>query len=184
MSETIGGAANVILVEGVSDQIAVETLAGALDRDLAALSVMVVPTNGAQGIGRGVDRFGPEGEGRRVVILCDAGEEQVVRRALDRRLVTLPVFVCDLDLEDELIRALTPARVEEVLAANDQLGSFRILQDQPAWRGQPAAAQLRRFFGSGSTRKWRYAKELVLAAVRHDCVPAPLRDVLDAATQP
>ena len=49
----------------------------------------------------------------------------------------LGFYVCDADLEDELIRALGAAAVEEVIDADleDELESWRIFQQQPAWRG-------------------------------------------------
>ncbi|MGA9833870.1 MAG: TOPRIM nucleotidyl transferase/hydrolase domain-containing protein, partial [Trebonia sp.] len=50
----------VVLVEGVSDQIAVETLAGRRGRDLAAEGIVVLPTGGAHGVARYLRRFGPE----------------------------------------------------------------------------------------------------------------------------
>jgi hypothetical protein len=178
----LGEATTVILVEGVSDQIAIETLARATGRDLHAHDAAVVPIGGAQAIDHFVARFGPGGAGLRIVALCDAGEEPVVRRAVARAGADVAVFVCDADLEDELIRAVTPARVQDLLAAHGDLGSFRTLQKQPTWRAQPVHAQLRRYFASGATRKLRYAEELAIAAVALGRVPAPLQAVLEAAT--
>ena len=60
------------------------------------------------------------------------------------------LYVCVDDLEDELIRAIGAARVEELIDSQGDLGSFRSLQRQPEWRGPPAGSQLRRFLGSGS----------------------------------
>jgi hypothetical protein len=85
--------------------------------------------------------------------------------------------VCVDDLEDELIRSLGAARVESLVEAQGELRSFRTLQAQPAWRGQPAEAQLRRFLGSGATRKVRYAR-LLAGSVNSDRVPPPLEAVL------
>lgn len=181
-AEWLGEADKVILVEGVSDQIAVEALARAEGRDLVALRVAVVPTGGAHAIGHFVVRLGRAGVGLRVVALCDSGEAPVVRTAVARAAGDVPVFVCHADLEDELIRAVTPAGVQDVLGAHGDLGSFRTLQKQPPWRDQPVQAQLRRFFGSGATRKLRYAEDLVVAAVALGRVPAPLRHVLDAVS--
>ena len=85
----LGEPATVILVEGVSDQIALETLARGRGRDLHAVGAAVVPTGGAHAIGQFAVRFGPAGPGLRIIALCDAGEEAVVRRAVacvsDRR---------------------------------------------------------------------------------------------------
>jgi hypothetical protein len=149
----------VIVVEGESDRVAVETLA----RRLGVEDVEVQPIGGAHAIGRYA--------GAPAVGLCDKGEEPIFRRALEH------VFVCDVDLEDELIRALGPERVEEVLAENGDLGKFRTLQKQAVWRDRPARDQLRRWIGSGARRKVRYA-ELLVDALELDRVPAPLLGVL------
>ena len=89
----------------------------------------------------------------------------------------LGFFVCEADLEDELIRALGADAVERVVAAEGELSSFRTLQKQPAWRGRPAAEQLRRFMGSGGSRKIRYAR-LLVEALHPRQVPRPLDRVL------
>jgi hypothetical protein len=75
--------------------------------------------------------------------------------------------VCSADLEDELIRALGVVSVEQVVEAQGDLGSFRTLQKQPEWRGRTTEQQLRRFMGSGSGRKIRYARLLVECAGSH-----------------
>jgi hypothetical protein len=89
----------------------------------------------------------------------------------------LGFYVCVVDLEDELIRALGAASVEQVVDAQGELGSFRTLQKQPAWRGRPDEEQLRRFMGSGSTRKFRYAR-LLVDALDLSQMPRPLDMVL------
>jgi Overcoming lysogenization defect protein-like, TOPRIM domain len=160
---------NVVLVEGVSDRIAVETLARRRGRDLAAEGVSVVAIGGAQAIGRFVSRY----EGAALAGLCDAGEEALFRRALGAN-----VFVCVADLEDELIRALGAARVEEILEAEGDLGAFRTLQKQPEWRGRPVEDQLRRWLGSGARRKLRYAR-LLVDALEPDRAPPPLAGLIE-----
>ncbi|HUP31484.1 MAG TPA: ATP-dependent endonuclease [Gaiellaceae bacterium] len=177
----------VVLVEGVSDRIAVETLAGRRGRDLEAEGVAVVPIGGAQAIGRFLSLYGPRGLGLELAGLCDAAEEPEFRRGLERagfgadltraRLEALGFHVCEADLEDELIRALGAASVERVVEAQGDLGSFRTLQKQPEWRGRPPEDQLRRFMGSGGRRKIRYARFLV-EALDLDRVPRPLDLVL------
>jgi hypothetical protein len=172
-----------VLVEGYSDQIAVETLAARQGRDLAQERVLVVPIGGAQAIGRFLTRFAEA----KIAGLCDVGEEEVFRRGLERagygsdlsraQMEQLGFFVCDVDLEDELIRALTPSGVEAVLEEQGDLGPFRTFQKQPAWRGQSVAAQLRRFMGSADRRKLRYAK-LLVEALEPAQVPPPLAGVL------
>jgi OLD-like protein len=183
----VGDARAIVLVEGISDQIALETLAARRGRNLEGEGVAIVPIGGAQAIGRFLARFASHSSGTRLAGLCDAGEEEVFRRSLERAgfgsplgrpdLERLGFHVCVADLEDELIRALGPAAVEAVLDSHGDLGSFRTFQKQPAWRGQGVDAQLRRFMGSADRRKLRYARLLVEALdLAH--VPRPLDHVL------
>jgi len=179
----------VVLVEGISDQIAVETLASRHRRDLAAEGIVVLPVGGAHGIRRYLRLFGPEGTGARLVGLCDEAEEHIVGRGLAAaglgaagsraELERLGFFVCVADLEDELVRAAGTALAAEVLAAHGDLGAFRTIQRQPAWRGKDEAAQLRRFLGAGAQRKLRYAR-LLTEAIDPDRMPRPLEAVLAA----
>jgi len=85
--------------------------------------------------------------------------------------------VCDADLEDELIRALGVPGVESVLETPGDLRAFRTFQNQPAQRGRPVGRQLRRFMGTLSGRKSRYARALV-QALDPERVPRPLDGVL------
>jgi hypothetical protein len=182
-------ARTVVLVEGVSDQIAVETLAGRHGRDLAAEGVVVLPAGGAHGMARSLRRFGPGGTGARLAGLCDAGEARIIARGLaaaglgapgsQADLERLGFFVCLEDLEDELIRAAGPVQVMEVFAGHGDLAAFRTIQRQPAWRGKDEAAQLRRFLGAGARRKLRYAR-LLTAATSLDRIPRPLSALLAA----
>jgi hypothetical protein len=177
----------VVLVEGLSDRAAVETLAARRGRDLDAEGVAVVAIGGAQSIGRFLRHYGPQGLDVRLAGLCDAAEEGEFRRALERagldagstreELERLGFYVCVADLEDELIRALGAPAVEQVVEAQGELGSFRTLQKQAAWRGRPTEAQLRRFMGSGGRRKIRYARLLVEALALAE-MPRPLDRVL------
>jgi hypothetical protein len=177
----------VILVEGASDQIAVETLAERRGRDLEQERVSVVPIGGAQAIARALDHFGPGGLDVRLAGLCDAAEERDFRRALERAglgsnldregMEALGFYECEPDLEAELIRALGTDAVIAVVDAHGDLGSFRILQKQEPWRDRPVEEQLRRFMGSGARRKIRYARFLV-EALDLARVPRPLELVL------
>ena len=177
----------VVLVEGISDQVALEALAERRGRDLDAEGISVVPIGGAQALGRFLNRFGPQGLDVRLAGLCDDGEESDFRRALERaglgsdltrvEMERLGFYVCVADLEDELIRALGAASVEQVVAAQGDLGSFRTLQMQSPWQGRMTEEQLRRFMGSGGRRKIRYAR-LLVDALDLTHVPRPLDLVL------
>ena len=180
-------ARTVVLVEGLSDKAAVEALALRDGRDLEAERIAIVPIGGAQAIGNFLDRFGPRGLDLTLAGLCDAGEERNFQRGLERAglgsnlaradLEELGFYVCVADLEDELIRALGASSVEQIVAAQGELGSFRTLQTQPAHQGRTIEQQLWRFMGSGSGRKIRYAALLVNALARTE-VPRPLDRVL------
>ncbi len=165
----------VVLVEGASDQCAIETLATRLGLDLAATSVDVVSMGGATNIGHFVRRFHSD---VRLLGLYDVGEAPFFRRALGSDdLGARGFFLCDEDLEDELIRALGTERVQQVIAAQGEIGSFRTLQKQPAHRGEPIEAQLHRFMGTTSGRKLHYARALV-EALDLTRVPRPLAQLL------
>jgi hypothetical protein len=177
----------VVLVEGISDRSALEALAERHGRNLAAEGVAVVPIGGAQAIARYLDLFGPQGLGLRLAGLCDAAEERNFKRGLERAglgsrltradMERLGFYVCVADLEDELIRALGPTAVEQVVEAHGDLGRLRTLQKQPEWRRRPLDQQLRRFMGSGGRRKIRYARYLI-EALDLAQVPRPLDRVL------
>ena len=176
-----------MLVEGISDQLALEALAARRGRNLADEGISVVPIGGAQAIGRYLNRFGPNGLGLTVAGLCDAGEESDFRRGVERaglgsRLTRAEMesrgfYVCVQDLEDELIRAVGIEGVEQIAEAEGDLRSFRTLQKQAAWQGRPMQEQLRRWLGSGGRRKIRYA-HLLVDALDLARVPRPLDGVL------
>ena len=165
--------------------VAIEALAERRSVDTDALGITIVPIGGAQAIGRYLDVFVPQG--LKLAGLCDAAEESEFARELERAglgsnltrqgMEQLGFFVCIEDLEDELIRAHGADAVEQVVEAEDELGSFRTLQKQPDWRGRPVEEQLRRFMGSGGSRKIRYAR-LLVEALDDERIPRPLDRVL------
>jgi hypothetical protein len=177
----------VVLVEGISDQRALEALAERHGRNLQAEGISIVAIGGAQAIGTFLDLFGPQGLDVRLAGLCDAAEEGDFQRGLERAglgsnltradMERLGFYVCVPDLEDELIRALGAAAVEQVVDAQGDLRSFRTLQKQPAWQGRTSEEQLHRFMGSGGRRKIRYAR-LLVEALDLTQVPRPLDGVL------
>lgn len=178
----------VVLVEGASDRAALEVLAARRGRDLSAEGVAVLAMGGAKNIWRFVRVFGPTGRGVRLAGLCDAHEERDFCRALARsglgpvdgrnHLERLGFFVCVDDLEDELIRALGSAAVEEVIDTQGDLRSWRTFRKQPAQAAVPMHRQLRRFAGTRSGRKVSYAAVLA-AALDLSRVPRPLDALLE-----
>lgn len=186
----VDDAATVVLVEGISDQIALETAAAGRGRDLEAERVVIVPIGGAHAIGRILTRLEPLGGQVRLAGLCDLREEEIFRRALVAAQVGSPrtrtdmeqlgFYVCVNDLEDELIRAVSTAGVEALFESQGDLRLFRLFQSQPAWHGREPEAQMYRFLRSSSLRNLHYARLLVEAAVGRDALPRPLDALLPA----
>jgi hypothetical protein len=175
----------VVLVEGVSDEVAVRTLAARRGRDLAAEGVDVVAMGGATNIGGYIERYGPRGQGLRLAGLCDANEEADFHRRLlraglaGRTMEELGFFVCHRDLEDELIRAAGADAVIAIAESEGELRSLRTMQKQAEHRDRPVDAQLRRFIGTKGGRKTRYAR-LLVEALDLTRVPPPLDALLTA----
>ena len=187
---TVAETRSVVLVEGMSDQAALETLARRRGLPLGRGGIAVVPMGGATNLGRSLNLLGPAGIGARVTGLCDADEEGHFRRALERAgfglsvsradMEALGFYVCTADLEDELIRALGYAVVEQIIRAQGELRPFRTFQKQPAQQRQDLGEQLHRFMGTRSGRKSQYAR-LLAGALDLARVPRPLDLVLARA---
>lgn len=160
----------VVFVEGESDRAALLKLAERRGRNLRAEGVDVVAIGGAHALTRSL-ASAPQAK---LVGLCDAGEAGEFTRLLEH------VFVCDPDLEDELIRAVGAGRLQEIIEAQGELHSFRTLQKQPFQRTRTVEQQLRVFLGN---RKIRYA-ELLVGALDLASVPRPLDEVLEAVAAP
>jgi hypothetical protein len=107
--------------------------------------------------------------------VCDERERRFMER---ERPELADVFVCERDLEDELIRAVGPEAVVDLLDELGELGRFRTFQEQPEWRGQPLHDQLRRFAGTRSGRKAVFAARLAVELTA-GTLPAPLAGLLD-----
>lgn len=174
----------VILVEGVSDQRAIETLARRRHRDLRAEGITIIPIAGATNARRFLTLLGPPGYDLELAGLCDEGETGMFRQGLEEAglrpgrtradLERVGFFVCVRDLEDELIRALGVETVEDLIEAEGHLRAFRSFQNQPAQRGTALERQLWRWMGN---RKISYAG-LLVNALALDRVPRPLASVL------
>lgn len=179
-----GRSQKVVLVEGGSDKAALEILAHRRGVVLGQGGLCVVAMGGATSIGPFLDLLGPRGLNVRLGGLCDAGQEGYVRRALERAglgpdlsrigMEARGFYVCAADLEDELIRAVGTAAVEQIIAAcRNDLRSWRTFQKEPAQRHRPVGQQLHRFMGTRSGRKSHYAR-LLGEAVPLARIPRPL----------
>jgi hypothetical protein len=178
----------VVLVEGQSDRTALQTLAQMLDRDLTAEGVDVVAMGGITNTRAFALQYGPRGLGVPLVGLYDAADQAKLQRGLaaagvdaaadSAGLAALGFYMCSVDLEDELIRALGAEAVEQVIEAAGEARSLRLLTGMPAQQGWQREAVLRRFIGVRSGRKARYAA-LLVDALEPGQVPPPLAAVLD-----
>ena len=176
-------ATTVVLVEGLSDQIAVEVLADRQGRRLRADGTFVVPAGGYTNFARLLAKFGPSGRDARLAGLYDSPVEERIRRSLETAgigqgdsqagLEAFRFYRCVIDLEDEMIRALGSGKVEQIVEAEGELGSFRKLQQMPFHRHRSLDDQLHRFIGTHSGRKYRYARSLALS-LDLTTLPAPL----------
>jgi hypothetical protein len=163
-----------ILVEGTSDQLAVEALARRRCRDLEAEGIAVVSMGGYGNLPRVLARH----RDLRLAGLYDAGEERHFLRALGRgsrdELERAGFYACTRDLEDELTRAVGSEGMERVLEQQHELRAFRTYQKQPAHRERPLEEQLHGFMWN---RKQRYAV-LLVEALDLERIPRPLDSVL------
>ncbi|MBV9732024.1 MAG: ATP-dependent endonuclease [Verrucomicrobia bacterium] len=177
----------IVLVEGLSDKAAIDALAKRYGRNLRDEGITIVAIGGATKIWRFLDLLGPRGLSVKVSGLCDLGEERHFRRALERAgfglnltksdMETIGFYICDADLEDELIRSLGVNTMLEVIAAQRDLGRFHLFRRQPEWQKQSSQAQLRRWLGTTAHRKISYAP-LLVDALDPGRVPAPLERLL------
>ncbi|MFI0238045.1 TOPRIM nucleotidyl transferase/hydrolase domain-containing protein [Streptomyces sp. NPDC016845] len=172
------GVRTAVLLEGLSDLAAVEALAAARERDLGAEGVCVVAMGGAMSVGRYAALLGPTGLGLRLTGLCDENEKGFYERGLARaRARPDDIHVCAADLEDELIRALGTATVEDIFRAEGDVRAWQTFRRQPAQLGRPPHQQARRFLGTKKGRKIRYGR-LLVEALAPDRVPPPLDTLL------
>jgi len=174
------GASTVVLVEGLSDLIALEVVAQRGGRDLDDDGIAVVPMGGATNIRRFLTLFREV----RFAGLYDVAEERHFARSLHRAgldtsagLGAVGFFACERDLEDELIRAVGMPRIEQVIDAEGETASYRRLQREPFHRGGAPDRQVHRFISSQSGRKYRYAR-LLAEALDPSRIPRPLSDLL------
>ncbi|WP_060575705.1 MULTISPECIES: hypothetical protein [unclassified Pseudonocardia] len=162
----------VVLVEGASDAAAIETLARRRGRPPDGVAIVVL--HGYTNLPAALRALAPAAP-ERVTVLCDAGAEAWVQRALAPG---MRCRVCREDLEDEMIRALGVERVRGLVGEQGELPGLRTLERQPAQRGRTPAQHLHRFLGVRSGRKARYGAVLA-AALDLAALPEPLGAALD-----
>lgn len=160
----------VVLVEGESDRGAVEALSRRLGHDPDTGEVIVVSMGGIANIAHYLKLYW---KADRLAVLCDAAEAGYARRAIGEHPGDVGLFVCDADLEDELIRSVGLDWMLDFIDRQGELATFHLMQRQPEQRERSLAEQIHRFMGIKSGRKARYATDLA-GEIPLDSIPDPL----------
>ncbi|HEX2646438.1 MAG TPA: TOPRIM nucleotidyl transferase/hydrolase domain-containing protein [Candidatus Dormibacteraeota bacterium] len=178
----------IVVVEGITDQLALTLAARRMGRDLEAESVSVVPIHGAHAIGRFLRQLAAEEPRAKLAGLYDEGEEEVIRAALERegygqdldrsRLEGIGFFACASDLEDELFRAAGEVTLSRLIEREGDARPWHSFRHQHAWHGRPMDQQFRRFIRSVSERNSRYVRAIV-ETIDISRLPRPLGLLLD-----
>ncbi|GAA5167979.1 hypothetical protein [Ornithinimicrobium tianjinense] len=178
----------LVLLEGPSDVAALDAVLDGQSqgqgprRTGEGTAYRLVDMGGVTNVARHLAAAGRQRPAAEVLGLCDAAEAWVVVRALREAgrdvddvadLARWGFFVCDRDLEEELIRALG-AEACLALLEREGLGErFRAFSRQRPWVDRPVEDRLHRFAGVASGRKIRLARAMA-AALRPDEVPPPI----------
>lgn len=178
----------MVLVEGVTDELALRLAARRSGFDLDAAGVSIVPTNGAHAWSRFLLRLAAEEPRARLAGLYDEGEEAVIRAALERAghgpgpgragLESAGFFACSADLEDELVRAAGEPALSRLIEAEGDAQPWHTFRRQRVWQGRPFDQQFRRFIRSMSERNGRYIRAIV-ETIEPATLPRPIRLLLD-----
>jgi predicted ATPase len=180
-------AQKVILVEGESDKLALEVAAEKLGLNLDGESMTIVSLEGAGGLKTFLKMLGTEGLGLRLAGLCDKDKEASWVKTLHssglgsgqigKDMNAAGFFVSDIDLEDELLRALGEMRARQVITDVGDDGPFSIYSTQPGNSSKSQMELLHNFIKRGG-RKVVYAVALTDELDR-DSLPRPLKRVLE-----
>jgi hypothetical protein len=176
-----------VLLEGTSDVAAVRAAADRLGVPVDEQEVVLVDMGGATNVRHHLAEAASQEVSPRVLGMCDVKEGSFFVRALRDlhidvgSVAELPRWgfqVCVHDLEDELMRALGPTQVRDVLRGLGLTARFAAFTQQPAWSARGFHEQAHRFAGVASGRKELMAAALA-AALDPDALPAPLQGLLD-----
>lgn len=173
----------VVFVEGPSDYLAVREAARRSGVDLDARGVAIVSLQGAGLLAIYLKLLGPNGLDLKLLGLCDLDAEADWQTKLtaagvpvaDRATMNASGFyVCDTDLEDELVRALGDAEVQAILTQENEAANFAAFASDPARQGLSLSEQLVAF---ARKRKVRWSPRLA-AGLTAATAPPPISDLL------
>jgi energy-coupling factor transporter ATP-binding protein EcfA2 len=176
-----------IFVEGTSDRLVLLALARKQGRNLDAEAVSIVVLHGSGQLKTHLKILGPAGLDVNLGGLCDAHDEEAWRNALEDADIgsdldrqgaeEIGFFVCDPDLEGQLIAAVGEDVVEELIDAEGETAAWEAFQAQPDSQGEGKADLLRAFIHKRK-RVMRYSP-LIVNRLDETDVPAPIRGVLE-----
>jgi hypothetical protein len=175
-------AETVILVEGISDLLAIRMLARRSGRDLDGAGATLLSLDGGGGFVHYLALFGPNGLDLRLLGLVDADHEQTWSQALTKAGVPVAargalnaagVQVCDPDLEGELVVAIGTHRIAELLADEAQTVRYQTWVAQKGLLQDPLERQQAAWIGRSSASKVFWAPVLA-ENTPLDNIPAPL----------
>jgi energy-coupling factor transporter ATP-binding protein EcfA2 len=178
-------ASTAVLVEGVSDRLALRIAAETLGVDLDARGVSIVELNGAGLFATMLELLGMSGLGIRVIGLCDADHEQQWAGAVlgpgvyngDRSVLAQhEVYVFDPDIEGALVDALGEQRVEALIAADGEAQGLAAFRQQPSQQQYSPREQLVRFVKKGKAR-W---PPMLMGDMADTEVPHVIRDLINS----
>ncbi|GHG43862.1 hypothetical protein GCM10012320_08240 [Sinomonas cellulolyticus] len=131
-------ARRIITVEGLSDRVVLERVAELTDRNLDRLGVSVIETNGSAEISAIAKLFGPSGFDLRISRLIDYDAQGTTESATGIAVSDFPtssVWVSDVDLEDEYVKALGAAEVYNALKNSGQFSTNELSNCTPTGIG-------------------------------------------------
>lgn len=166
----------IILVEGESDRAAVEAAADVLGCDLARQHIEIGVLGGATNFASALQLL-TQSPGLEIVGLCDANEAALWTDVCGRHAEPVSFFVCERDLEDELLRACGVDRVERYIESVGELRGLQTMRKQGPWIDKPAVEQLHRFIRVKATRNIRYGAGLI-GTLDADEIPPPIAELI------
>ncbi len=184
-------ARSVLLVEGESDYIAVTKAATLLGHRLDAKGVAVLQTGGEGTLRTFVRLFGKNGLDLDIAGLVDADAEAALTQELEREsygqgidrltLESVGFWICDSDLEAELIQAVGISQTEALITAEGEDQSYAAFAQDPRYSRLSDQERLEAFL-SKRGRKVRYAP-LLIDRLTSGTLPRPLVEALNHVCQ-
>jgi ABC-type cobalamin/Fe3+-siderophores transport system ATPase subunit len=178
-------AETVVLVEGFSDFLAIRALATTLGVNLDGAGVTLLSLEGADLVVHYLRLFGPSGLDLNLHGLCDLDHEEAWRGRLEQVGIPAPdlpamnaagFYVCDPDLEAELLGALDEQQIEALIAEEGAEAHFASFSQKDLNAGL-STSELQLHYVKSQKIRWA---PLVAAAIEATRVPTPIRELIES----